>query len=214
MTVERNDREQRLRRGYHAPDRVHGELLHHAIDRCRERLELGSSLGLDHVLSKTGGLLLCLGQLLKSGAAILRSGLSAGLDEGGNRSFGFVYVALLDHELLLKTDEVLVVGEILEFRTIFLGNQVFANVDTLRHYRNCCLNLGDRGGGGSALSLLLRHLAIERSELGLLFGRLTDQELAVHLDQRRARALGRANPLEWIGLASQRRAQARDLEIS
>src|SRR5450759_2638960 len=208
MTVERNDREQRLRWGHYAPDRVHGELLHHAIDRCRERLELGSSLGLDHVLSKAGGLLLGLGQLLRSGAAVLRGGLSAGLDEGGNRGFGFVYVALLDHELLLKTDEVLELGEILEFRTIFLGNQVFANVDTLRHYRNCCLDLGDRGGGGSALSLLLRHLAIERRELSLLFGRLTDQELAVHLDQRRARALGRANPLERIARSTRRARQS------
>src|SRR5450759_857754 len=139
MTVERHEREQRLRRGHYAPNCVHRELLYHAIDRCRERLELGSSLGLDHVLSKAGGLLLGLGQLLKAGAAVL-------------------------------------------------------------------------GGGGSALSLLLRHLAIERSELGLLFGRLTDQELAVHLDQRRAGALGRAEVLKWIGAPVECCAQSRDIE--
>ena len=50
------------------------------------------------------------------------------------------------------------------------------------------------------------------AKLGLLFGRLANQKLPVHLDQHRARALGRAEVLKWIGSSSQRRTQSSDIK--
>ena len=202
MAVERHDHGERLRRGHHAPDCVHRKLLHHAVDRRGERLELGSLLGLDHVLGKAGGLLFGLGQLVKTGAAILRRSLGAGFGQRGNRGVGFAVVALLNQEFLLLGDEILVLGQIRELRTQFLVEEVFTNINPLRQDRNRRLELGDGGRSGGALGLLLRYLPIDRGELGLLFGRLADQELAVHLDQRRARVLGRAEVLKWIGVST------------
>ena len=50
-----------LNRRHYASDRVNDELLNDAIDRCGQALKLGSPLGLDPVLFKACGFLLCLG---------------------------------------------------------------------------------------------------------------------------------------------------------
>ena len=80
---------------------MHRELLHDAVDRRGERLQLCSLLGLDHVLGQACGLLFGLGQLLKLDAAIFGRGLRAGFGQGRNSRVGFVVFALLNQELLL-----------------------------------------------------------------------------------------------------------------
>jgi len=50
-----------LGRRHHASDRMDGELLNDAVDRCGHGLKLGSLLGLDLVLFEARGFLLCLG---------------------------------------------------------------------------------------------------------------------------------------------------------
>ena len=52
LAVAGTTHQQCLRRRDHAADGVDGELLHHAVDRRRQRLQLGLLLGLDQVLGQ------------------------------------------------------------------------------------------------------------------------------------------------------------------
>jgi hypothetical protein len=92
MAAQRHHHEQRLSRRNDAAICVHRKLLNHAVDRRGGYLECGSPLGLDHVLGETGGLLLGLGQLFETGAAILGSSLGAAF--GQRRNFGLGFATL------------------------------------------------------------------------------------------------------------------------
>ena len=54
MTIDRHQDHQRLRRGHHAADRVHRELLDNAIDWRLQGLQPGTLVRLDEILGETG----------------------------------------------------------------------------------------------------------------------------------------------------------------
>ena len=72
-------------------------------------------------------------------------------------------------------------------------------------YRDRRLELRDCRRNGGAFRFLLA-LAIELGELGTLFGHLADQELALHLDKRRACAFRWVKVVKRIGASASRRA--------
>ena len=65
LAVGRHHDQQRLRRRHDAADGVHGELLHDAVDRGGQLLQLGALLGLDQVLREPVRLLLGLGEFVR-----------------------------------------------------------------------------------------------------------------------------------------------------
>ena len=75
------------------------------------------------------------------------------------------------------------------------------------------LELFNRGRNRIAFGLLLRALAIERSELGPKFFGLLGQELPLHGDEVWARARGRLKGRFRIVAVAQRRAQSRDVQL-
>ena len=170
-------------------------------------------LGLYDILRKAACLLLSLGQIIKVGAAVFRLDLRAGLDESCHRSVSFAVTTLLHEKILLLANEVLKLGEVLEFRTKFLVSEVFANVDALLQQWNRRIKLCDRGGDGGSLGILLRPLALDLGKLRILLGTLTYQKLALHLDERRARADRRMEVFKRIGVPAQRRAQSRNFKL-
>ena len=169
MAVGRNDHCEHLRRRDDATDRVHGQLLHHAIDRCRQHLQLRSSFRFDHVLGKARRLLFGFGQLVEERATVLRFDLSPCFDQHGNRGIGLVQLALLHQEVLLMADKVLILGEIAELRAEPLVVKIFANINTLLQCGSCRLELADGRLNGVSLGLLLRELAVDLRKLGMLF---------------------------------------------
>ena len=88
-------------------------------------------LGLYDILRKAACLLLRLCQIIEKGAAVFRLDLCPGLGESCHRSVSFAVATLLHKKILLLANEVLELGEILEFRTKFLVGEVLANVDAL-----------------------------------------------------------------------------------
>src|SRR5205823_6565424 len=111
-----------------------------------------------------------------------------------------------DEKVLLRAHKVLELGEVLEFRAKFLVSEVLANIDALLLQWNGCIKLCDCGRDGGSLSFFLHPLALDLGKLRILLGTLTYQELALHLDERRARAVRRMEVLKRIGVPAQRRA--------
>src|SRR5215469_16774400 len=70
--VARHDYQEGLCRRHHAANRVHRELLHHAVYRSRQQLQPGLLLGLDQVLRQPVRLLLGLGEVVGDGVPIFR----------------------------------------------------------------------------------------------------------------------------------------------
>ena len=98
-------------------------------------------------------------------------------------------------------------------RTKFLVSEVLANVDALLLQWNGCIKLSDRGGDGGSLSFFLHPLALDLGKLRILLGTLTDQKLALHLDERRARADRRMEVCKRIGVPAERRAQSCNFKL-
>ena len=70
LAVDRHQHEQRLRRRHDAADGVDGELLHDAVDRRGQQLQLGPLLGLDQVLDQTRHLAIGLGEFAEARAPV------------------------------------------------------------------------------------------------------------------------------------------------
>ena len=75
MAVGRHHDKQRLRRRDDAADGVHRKLLHGAVDRGGQDLELGPLFGLDQILAQSGRLALRFDQFAGEGAAEFGVGL-------------------------------------------------------------------------------------------------------------------------------------------
>jgi hypothetical protein len=71
--------------GHRAADRVHRQLLHHAIDQRCEHLQLGPPVSIDHVLLQAGRPLLGFIQVVEPSAAVLSSRLGAGRQQWDRR---------------------------------------------------------------------------------------------------------------------------------
>ena len=170
-------------------------------------------LGLYDILRQTAGFLLRLCQIVEKGAAVLRLNLCPGFGECCGRSICFAVTALLNEKVLLRANEVLELGEVLEFRTKFLVSEVLANIDALLLQWNGCIKLSDRGGDGGSLSFFLHPLALDLGKLRILLCTLTDQKLALHLDERRARAVRRMEVFKRIGVPAQRRTQSCNVKL-
>ena len=213
MTVDRHDNGKRLCWSDDPAYRMHRQLLYYAVNRRGKQLELGSSLCLDDVLRQTASFLLGLCQLIEKGAAVFRLNLCPGFGESCHRSISIAVTALLDKKILLLANEVLKLGEVLEFRTQFLISEVLADIDALLKQWNRRVKLCDRGGDGGSLGFFLRPLTLDLGKLGILLGTLTEQKLALHPDQRRARAVRRMEVFKWIGVPGQRRAQSCNFKL-
>ena len=149
---------QGLRRRDHAADRVHRELLHHAVHRSRQQLQPGLLLGLDQVLGQPVRLLLGLGEVVGDRVPIFRHRLTARLADRGDRRLRLVQMALLNAELLLLFDQELEHLEIAELRAQLLLHQRLADVDARLDDGNDRLELMDRRRSRGLLGLLLRLL--------------------------------------------------------
>ena len=190
-----------------------GELLHHAVDRRRQKLQPGLLLGLDQLLGEPDRLLLRLGELVGQGAPVFGLRLAARLADRGNRRFRLLQMALLDAELLLLLDQQLQRLQIGDPRAQVLLHQHPAHVDALLDDRDHRLELVDGGRRRGLLGFLLRLLTVDRGDLGAVLADLVQQELALHGDQGGVRVGGRREIGQGIVSAGQRRAQPRDIEL-
>ena len=164
MAVDRHQDEQRLRRRHDAADRMDRELLHDAVDRRGQQLQLGALLGLDQVLRQAGRLLFGLAELVEQGAAIFGLGLRARLDERRDRRLGFAVAALLDGELLLLLDQLLQ-----RLEDTAASSRVPCRSSVLRTSTRCWttgisrLELGDRRAEVARSASFCCLLAVERA---------------------------------------------------
>ena len=92
-----------------------------------------------------------------------------------------------------------------------MSTRALADVDALLQHRYRRLQLRRARRSGRPFRFLLTLLALDLGELGVLFGALADQELAMHLDLRGACALRR--PEGGKRILRERRAQPRDVEF-
>lgn len=89
----RNHYRERLSGSYHASNRMNGELLHDAIDGCGQALELGPLFRIDSAPILRDGFFVCLFQQRDGGVDLAK-------------------LALLDDDVLLKTDQILQFSQI------------------------------------------------------------------------------------------------------
>jgi hypothetical protein len=190
-----------------------GTTTNRAVDRGGQGLQLGALVRLDEILAQPGRLALGFDQFAEQRAAELGRGLRAGFGDGGDRRRRFLHPALLHRQLLLGFDVGLEDFEVVRLRTGFVGVKELADVDALLEHRQHRLELIDARRHGRELGLLLRLLAIERSELGALLVDLLDQQLPLHRDQRPVRLLRRVERLRRIGIVAQHRLEARNVEL-
>src|SRR5262249_18687116 len=212
MTVLRDNDRQSLGRRYDASDRMDRKLLHNTVDRRDEILQSRALLGLDDILRQPGGLLLSLGQFIKQCALIFGGRPDPGFDQPGNRFPDLAVPALLHQKVLLLADQLLEVGQVLQFRAKFPFGEIFADIDSLLQQGDRLGELVDGGLDGLALGLLLGFLPPDFLELGIVLGRLTGQETAVHFDRVGARSFRRTEIDSRITIPRNGGPQSRGLE--
>jgi hypothetical protein len=154
MAILRDHDCEHLSRGNDASYRMHGKLLDDAVDGGDQIMELGPPIRLDLVLGDAGGLLLHLRQFVIECAPELCRGPVSGLLEGGKRGLGFLRLAALNEEILLLAHQVLIFGQIVQFRPELLVEQGLAHIDPLLERWNGSLELGDARLNRRALGVL------------------------------------------------------------
>ena len=116
----------------------------------------------DRSSARPAGFALRFVELAEQGPLELGLGLLPRADDRRERRVGLLQPALLHDEVLLVLGELLERLQVGQARAQLLVDQILANVDPLPDERARGFELLDRGGGGVALGLLLRPLAVER----------------------------------------------------
>jgi hypothetical protein len=153
-------------------DRVHRQLLHHAVNRCGENLQLRLLFSLDRVLGETRGPLFGFREIIVERAAVLRFQFEPGLSESGRRGLGLAQLAPLNKDVMLLADKVLKLGEIGDLGADLLVVEIFAHVHSLVQQRDRCAELGDHRRDCLAFRVLLSQLAVDLRQLCSMFRRL------------------------------------------
>ncbi len=135
-------------------------------------LQLAALRGLDRVLPVSAGLALGLGKVGEQRLSVFRRGLRALLAQRCERLGDFIATLMLHQQLVLLLHHLLLGLEIEELRAELVVQQGLADVALPPQQRQRRLNLGDGGHDFAALRLLLRNLAVEGGELGILLRRL------------------------------------------
>ncbi len=205
-----HDHQKLLRGGNDTAHRVHGELLHRAVDRRAQGLQVALLRRLARLLAMLAGLALGLGEIDQQRFPELGGRLDPLPLQRRDGLAGLVEPVLLHDAFVLGLHHALLGIEVEQLGAVFDVHGGFADVALAALDRQRGVDLLDGGGHPRRLGAFLRHLAIEPGELRLLLGRLR-----FHLPARRSHriAIGPLGRRETLDVAGEQRGQSHHIEL-